>query len=163
MNKHTTNIKEYPTYVENPIEIKGIKKKIIPGKERTLTTDEETGERIIIEKAAPSKTFLVDESKRISIYDGPLLDLLPNISTSGLFVLSYIFKNLPKNKDVILLYPSAIMEYFNHKTSTVYYRGVSDLLGYEILFRKRKSSVEFFINTEMFFYGDRSKLLTKEE
>jgi hypothetical protein len=119
---------------------------------------------------------VVDESEgvkwRISVYDKKnFVKLFPEaqadlvkLSSSGISVLTYVFVNLKKEQEQIVINHELFGEWYktiegcsDANVKMICYRGIIDLLRHEFLYLKTGEG-SFFVNINKFFNGDRTKV-----
>ena len=95
----------------------------------------------------------IDAKKYVKLYIEEL-DNIKDLSTAGLKVLCYIFKNIGIKKDDISIVLSDCMEFTGYKSKVNVYNGIIELLDKKIIFR-RVGSGNYFININSFYNGHR--------
>lgn len=85
------------------------------------------------------------------------------LSKPSLSILSYIFKKLQPNKDIVQIHPKLCMADcgWGSDSRAMFYRGLSGLLDNSLIFIKTGSDNEYFINVNMIFNGKRQGLYQK--
>jgi len=155
-------IKDCSTYKVNPTKPEGIKREIrYPKAKGNAWTNIETGEIAEMRLIAAPKEVVTDSLPYVKFYKA-YLDLVPELSLAAQKVLFYAMKNLKPKQDEIRLYVEDVMSSAGFTSKSVYYKGLTELLQKEILFRIVGNDTSFFINVNVFFNGDRSHLFEEE-
>jgi hypothetical protein len=147
------------SYLKNPFAVEGIAmKQYITKEDEQLTVDPETGQYYTIKKVSQNKEVQHDGMVYTKVFQSALLSF-KNLSPSGLKVLLYAICNARSCHDVVFLNPPDIMLFYDMSKGT-YYNGIDDLLKNKIIAKKLGSSIEFWVNPNVFYNGNRLKLVT---
>lgn len=92
-------------------------------------------------------------------------DIARNLSSVGLDMYFFIRSLLRKGigSDVVTISKGAFMAYSKKKTFASYHRAILEMLEKEIIFRKRGSEYDFFINVDIMFNGSTEKLYERNK
>ena len=147
------------SYLKNPFSVDGIKMKHYVTKEdEQLTVDPDTGQYYTIKKVAQNKEIPHDPVVYTKVFQSAISSF-KNLSPSGLKVLLFAICNARSCHDVVFLNPPDIMIFFEMSKAT-YYNGIDDLLKNKVIAKKLGSSIEFWVNPNVFYNGNRLKLVT---
>ncbi len=157
-------LSDFPTTEHTPfLVLDDIKYTKYYSREKPITlVDENTGEYYKAEKQGKLMTGFHDSSKYSKLFTNGKLKLA-NLSSPGVKVFCYIMMNCSPNHEDICLHPQEIAKDMGYKDQRSVYEGLVDLLNVELIARKTGYQSCFWINPNLFFNGDRLKLLSKPE
>lgn len=149
--------KEYPSYGRPPFEMDGlhemkVRKKAGIGK----IVPDETGE--LMDAAWWTEEFIkiVDRKTYIKLFvEGQAV--MSKLSYAGVIVLMEILEKLKPNTSVVRIRQAEIVEKHKNLKGAGFYKGMCELLQYGAIARAREPN-EYFINPNMFFNGDRTRV-----
>lgn len=147
--------KDYPVYSSSPFEHTGIhevdyKRRIKKG--QLIYTD--TGEVTDIMQYKESGTFAKDSLTYVKMYKAAI-NILPGLSKAAVSVLCICLKKLkPNNGEFTIKHKDAVVMDKALKYGR-YYDGMSELLEYGVI--AKGGLDKYYINTNLFFNGDRIK------
>jgi hypothetical protein len=153
------NLNSRESYLNNPFKIEGIvlKGRSIKGRVRNMVDDD--GEVRPWQEADTSTQILHDEKKFIKTFvDGK--DLVRKLSFNGMKGFLYCTYHLPLGKDVIYLLPGDVGLWCGIGKTT-YFRVIKELLDFRIIARKVGTHLEFFVNPNIIYNGNRVRLYEK--
>lgn len=157
-------IKDYVSYEENPTTLRN---KIIGlgfgAKDLdTVFVNDETGEWLETGRDKSQNEVVRDGHQHIKLFRPAQTEII-KLNSSGLAVLSYVFSILKKWKDEVFIDVEGFSSFYNSISDfegkdgrMVYYRGILNLLKYEMIYKKVGEG-NYFININMFFNGTRLK------
>ena len=155
-------INDFIKYSENPSKVlkEDIKEVSITKKGEVFEMSNSDGEVRAFHSLDKIKRGVVDNRKYIKLFIEDI-DLVKDLSTSGLKVFCYIMKNIGIKKDNLVIVLEDCMEYTGYTSRVNVYNGIANLLEKGIIYRKEGSS-SYFINVNVFYNGNRRKA-TKED
>lgn len=153
-------LREYATFIISPFEIDGVSKvdwlRHGTDTNRDIAVNQNTGEFMEITHLGIAKEGYVDRKEFRKIYTDGII-ALGDFKASGLKVLMYVLQNLQKDSDLIRLNAQVCMKELGYKTYKSFYSGLTELLEKNIL-AKQVGGDWFFVNPNMIFNGNRTKL-----
>lgn len=151
------NIKGYPAYESNPFFKVGIEEKVVTsGNTREkLVADYETGEHYALRIVNRKSTIVTDKRSFRKIYTDAI-DVIKDLPQPGYKMFFFIVKHLESKRDFIDINIYKAMEYCNYKNKTSFYDGIFELIKANCIARSNVKN-RYYINTNLFFNGDRTK------
>jgi len=163
MSDEKKGLKGFPSFEKNPTsEPQQIKELAIGYVDEWMKVMEIQNDVLVGENMERGKQVsVIDRLSFIKLFPDAQTDIM-RLSSSGISVLSYIFNNLPKLKDEVVIEPKAFdvfyQKVFQGKDSRmVCYRGIVNLLQFKFIYRKIGESV-YFIDVNKFYNGNRTKI-----
>lgn len=145
------------SYINNPFKPEGIvDRSFEPKEESRIWIDPETGESYNVTKIVTGKTEQHDPMMYTKVYLSAFLHL-NELPYSALKIFNYIVHTIKANKDYIFL-NSADIELQCKISQATYYTAIKHLVEAKIIARKIGSSMEFWVNPNIVFNGNRTKL-----
>ena len=154
-------IKDYQAFSENPVKPKGVKQvtRYVSGRQEEVV-DIDTGEIGTFTSASTPVVSYKDSMPYVKLFSSKEeLHPINDLSTPAIKIFSFIISRLLPNKDEISIKYTEVMNLTKYTAKSAYYKGLSELLGKQFLYRKIGSDDTFFINVNLFFNGDRTKLM----
>lgn len=150
--------KKYEEYLNNPYKVMGIEEKFYTVKaDETLTVNPDTGEYFTMRKVAKDKKVLNDGLVYVKLFQDNMSQLM-SLSHSSLKVLLYAMCTVrPLQQTVVLNIPDISIA-CDIANSTVY-NAIYELLDKKILCKKLGSNIEFWFDPNIFFNGNRLRLV----
>jgi hypothetical protein len=146
------------SYMNNPYKIIGIDEKFYTTKEdETLTIDPETGEYYTMRKLGKDKKILHDSVSYTKLFQNKL-HVLVSLSPAAMKLLMYSACTIRPFSEVVILNPPDCAIACNMSVGSVY-EGVKGLLDKDVVRKKLGSSIEFWFDPNIFFNGNRVKML----
>lgn len=147
-------------FIRNPFRVDGITERFYetPGTRlysRELV-DPETGEATPLFTAGQTKRTLHDSKSYAKLFNDNG-DMIRQLSASGKALFLFIAINLRVNWDIVYLNMTDVCVWMACSNST-FYRAMDELLEKKIIARKLKSSLEYWVNPNIFYNGDRVKM-----
>lgn len=155
----TPKITDHVTYAESPYSVDLYVRQYAPKEEDEYIFTGEDGESYAAYKIPKNKTVVFDPRKYSKLFQGNS-ELLLRLSDPAMKMFLYISENLRVNKDEICIFKDEFLVFagFNPKNKVTYYRALDGLLTEKVIARKAGSTTCFFINPNIIFNGDRTKL-----
>lgn len=156
--KKTPKISEYETYKQSPYHIILQSKQYAPKPEEELFNDSK-GTLYAAYKVPKNKTIVTDPKPYTKVYDGNEL-LLASLTEPATKMLFYICGNLRPNSDEVCIILAEYLNFFGYNANgrITYYRALEGLLKANIIARKVGTTSCFYINPDIIYNGDRTKL-----
>lgn len=153
-------LSDFPSTVDTPfIKLDQIEYRTYYSKDNTReAVDKNTGEVLLISEPSRPITGFKDTASYTKLFTGGKLKLA-ELNSSGTKVLCYIMLNAIPNQEDICLHPQIVAKEMGYKDQRSVYEGLVDLLNLGLLARKTGYGSCFWINPNLFFNGDRKKLL----
>lgn len=150
---------ETEKYINNPYRVSGFEKRVITSKSKELTkgmlVDSDTGEAESLFTVPRMIEVDVDTLPFTKGFHG-MMDVYWDLSVPGQKLWYYCFQGLKVGKDSVWLnYADVGVRCKIGKNS--FYGAVKELIRKDVLARKLGSSLEFWVNPNVFFNGRREK------
>lgn len=150
--------KEFPCYDKPPFDPEGVseikyKKKI----DRGEFVSHESGEVLKATWWEDNGTKMVDRKSYIKLYKVGQV-VLGQLSNAGLIVLLEVMARLKPHQDKVVIRQRDVVKKHKNLKGAGFYKGMCELLEYGAL-AKTTEQHTYFINSNMFFNGDRLKWL----
>lgn len=148
--------KEYPTFDEAPFDLKGIQeivsKKVLDRGEMVSHT---SGEVVDATWWKGGSKSLKDVKPYIKLFkEGQ--EVLKQLSFAGTLLFTYSMSKVKPHSNTVTIRQKDIIQKHKNLLGGGYYKGICELLDYGVLAKSKEPNV-YFINTNMFFNGDRVK------
>ena len=152
-------MKKYESYLNSPFKVEGIEsRQYIQKVDEKLWVDPETSEMYAVKRVPKNREQLNDSMAYTKIFVDKR-DLLMKLSGTGLRVLVYgICTIRPLAQTVILNIPDIQVE-ANIASPNTIRTAISELIELGIIAQKVGSNIEFWVNPNVFFNGNRLRLL----
>lgn len=151
-------MKKYEEYINSPYKVKGIiEKNYVTREDETITIDPETGQYYSMRKVANNKSVMHDGSVYTKIFQDSLGSMM-SISHTALKVLVYGMCNLRPLSEVVVLNCADVCIECNIGSSS-FYNAIYELLERKMLSKKLGSKIEYWYDPNLFFNGNRIKLM----
>jgi len=146
------------SYLNNPFKPEGIVDRAFePKEESKIWVDPETGESYSVTKIVTGKTELHDPMMYTKVYMSAFLHL-NDLNYSAVKVFNYMVHTLKSNRDTVYLNCADVE--LNCKISQAsYYTAIKALIEAKVIARKVGSTMEFWINPNILFNGNRTRLV----
>lgn len=146
-------------YKESPYESKGINK--VRRKNRTKRfVNEDTGEITRQYEEIEKEVALIDNLAYVKLYRFNILEMA-KLDYTTLRLALFICTLLKPSKDVVIIDYNKFLQEFDYKNKMSYYNALNKLLDGGYIVKKEGTDSEFYVNTNLFFNGDRIKLKYK--
>ena len=155
----TNDMKRYESYVYNPFNITGIEHKQIQEKQDKQQWQLKDGDDIYAVSRIPkNKQILTDKTAYTKLFNDNLQTLM-KLSGTGLKLLVYAACTIRPLSQTIALNIEDIQTATGMSSPNTIRTAVSELLEAKIIAKKTGSTVEYWINPNVFFNGNRLRLL----
>lgn len=153
-------LSDFPSTLNTPfIKLEDMEYRSYYSKESTREVeDRNTGEILLITEPSKPVTGFKDSATYTKLFKGGKLKLA-QLNSSGTKVLCYVMLNAVPNQEEICLHTQIVAKEMGYKDARSVYEGLVDLLNLGLLARKTGYGSCFWINPNLFFNGDRKKLL----
>lgn len=154
------DFKSLPNYESYPFEIKGIEERSFVTKEgEDIGVGLDTGEMYVVAKVAKTRTIKHDSRiyTKFFIEDA---SLLINLSVAAANMLNLIMSRLTPGALEICLVEDDFIDYCGYKRGSkrLYYKAISELVSRDIIRRKARFMRCYWVNANIIFNGDRTKI-----
>jgi len=148
------------SYLNNPFKPEGIVDRAFePKEESKIWVDPETGESYNVTKIVTGKTELHDPMMYTKVYMSAFLHL-NDLNYSAVKVFNYMVHTLKSNRDTVYLNCADVE--LNCKISQAsYYTAIKALIEAKVIAKKVGSTMEFWINPNILFNGNRTKIVKR--
>lgn len=148
----------HESYLESPYKYRNIDERIFTTKENEeLTTNMDTGEMFVIKRVSKDKRILHDSLVYTKLFQDSVRQLC-ELGSPAMKVLLYSMAMVKPLSELVILNGPDVMLYCNiGKTS--FYDGLMELLDKKILSKKLGSTIEFWFDPNIFFNGNRTRLI----
>jgi hypothetical protein len=149
---------KHEAYFESPYKYMNIEERAYVTKENEeITTNLTTGELFVMKKIASNKTVIHDSLVYTKVFQDSIHQLC-SLSSASLKILLYAIATVkPLSETVVLNGPDVML--FCNIGKTSFYEGVTELLDRRIICKKLGSSIEFWFDPNIFFNGNRTRLV----
>lgn len=145
-------------YISNPYKPEGIvQRSFEPNEDAKIWVDPETGESYNVTKIVKGKTEMHDPMMYTKVYLSAFMHL-NDLTHSAVKMFNYMVHTLKANKETVYL-NCADIEVQCKMSKATYYSAIKELIEAKIIARKLGSSMEFWINPNILFNGNRTKLV----
>ncbi len=147
-------------YINNPYKIEGIDERIYTTKEdEQLTIDPETGQYYSMRRLGKDSKVLHDSLVYTKLFQSSLSRVV-KLSPAAMKLLFYSMSSVRPLSQLIVLNPPDCSVACGMSVASVY-EGVNNLLDNDIIRKKLGSRIEFWFDPNVFFNGNRIKVLNK--
>jgi hypothetical protein len=156
--KKNPKISDYPTTIESPFTVEITTKQFAPNTEHKVVTDDD-GVAYAMYEIPKNKTVMHDPAAYCKHYKGTS-NVLMALKEPANKMYYYIHEHLDVNRDEICILMDDYLLFAGYKASNRlnYYRAIEGLLAANIIARKVGMGSCFYINPNIIFNGDRTKL-----
>lgn len=150
--------KKHESYLNNPYKMRGIEEKYFTTKnDEELTVDPNTGQYYTMKKVDRNKKVLNDGLTYTKVFHGGI-ETLMLLSHSSLKIVLYAMSTIRPLSEIVILNSPDVCQACNIASKT-FYNNIGELLDQRILSRKLGSSIEFWFDPNVFFNGNRIRVL----
>lgn len=149
---------KHEAYFESPYRLRNIEERMFTTREdETLTVDPESGQYYTMRRIAKDKKLLHDGLVYTKLFQDTIL-FLTRLSGSGLKVMLYAMATVkPLSETVILNIPDVAL--FCDLSNSSCYTAIGELLDKKLISRKLGSNIEFWFDPNVFFNGNRLRII----
>lgn len=158
-NMASPKISNYPTHIDSPFVVNVSIREYTPKTEETVVEDTLTG-KVYIQKEIPKNMVIPnDDTPYIKVFKGNS-DKRMRLPEASSRMLEFIMEHIKPNKQEICIPSEHFLKFASYKETNgyVYYKAVEGLLREGIIARQVGSNQCFFVNPNVLFNGDRTKL-----
>jgi hypothetical protein len=151
-------MKSVQAFLENPFKVDGITTiTYTPKVDEKIVTDPETGEMFTMRKLPKSQQHLHDGKVYVKLFQESQETLLklPHVSIK---ILIYAMCKIRPLSEIVFLHVDDCMVACGFKSATSYREGIKILIKHNVLARKMGSTMEYWVNPNIFFNGNRIRL-----
>lgn len=151
-------MKEAQSFLENPFKVEGITTiSYITKVEEKIVTDPETGEIYAMRRVPKNSQHSHDSKVYVKMFQENC-DVLMSLPHAALKIMMYGMCKVRPLSQVVYLNVDDCMVQCGFKSATSYRDGIKSLIEASIIARKMGSSMEYWINPNMFFNGNRLRI-----
>jgi predicted DNA-binding transcriptional regulator AlpA len=151
---------KYEAYLDSPYRYKSIgEKAYVTKSNEEVTTNLNTGEMFVLKKIANNKLIMHDSL----VYTKLFQDSIPQLCSMGsgaIKVLLYAMATVKPLSETVVLNGPDVMLFCGIGKST-FYDSIIELLDKKVLCKKLGSSIEFWYDPNVFFNGNRIRMVSK--
>lgn len=152
--------RKFEEYLNSPYKMMGLTERMFTTKTgETLTVDPETGEYYTIRKVAKNSTTPHDELVYTKLFQSGVAQLM-DLPQNALKILMYAMGSVKPLAQTVILNPPDVVEFCKMASGT-YYNNLYVLLEKKMLCRKLGSSIEYWFDPNLFFNGNRIRMVSK--
>lgn len=149
-----------PCSSEYPFILDGIGERVYVTKEREdIVVDKNNGDLYVM-KALPKTQQVAHDSKTYTKFFREAANKMNNLSVPATNMLFLIISQLEINSNFICISEDDFIEHFGYspKSKRLYYRAIVELCQLEIIRRRANFSRCYWVNANVIFNGDRTKI-----
>jgi hypothetical protein len=144
-------------YLENPFKVEGIvTRSFITREDETLMVNQDDGLTYAVRPVSEHKSVEHDPMCYTKVYQLAHLKLR-KLTYSALKIFNYCVYSIHVGQQIVFLNSADVMQQCDISQAS-FYTAIKELIEADILARKMGSSIEFWINPNIFFNGNRLKL-----
>jgi hypothetical protein len=152
-------MKEVQSFLENPFKVEGISTIAYVTKvDEKSVIDPETGEVYLMRKMPKNQQHLHDSKVYVKLFQDNS-DLLMKLPHASIKILLYGMCRVRPLSEIVYLNVDDCMVNCGFKSPTSYREGIKALIESNIIARKIGSSMEYWLNPNIFFNGNRLRLI----
>lgn len=152
--------KKHEEYLNSPYSILNIEERMFTTKENEeLAINPETGEYFTMRKVAKDKKILHDSMVYTKLFAENVKTLM-TLSPSAIKVLLYGMATVKPMSEVVVLNGPDVCVFCDISSST-FNNAIYELLNSKVLSKKLGSSIEFWFDPNVFFNGNRVKMIKR--
>lgn len=157
--KTTPKITDFETFHLSPFTVEIGSRLIAPKVDHKVVEDKESGKMYGMYELPKGATVLHDSAKYTKLFKETSL-ILSSLTEPATKMFYYICEHLKVGSDEICIFKDDYLAFYSYKAANkfAYYRAIEGLLKSCIIARKAGSTTCFFINPNILFNGDRTKL-----
>lgn len=162
-NKKSAKITEYDTFSSSPFRVTLSSRQWAPKEDHKVIQDKETGVLYGMYEVPKNRTVIHDGATFTKMYHGND-EIMLDVGEPSYKLLLYIQNNLKANSDTICVPMDVYLSYARYKETnrSAYYRAIEGLLRLTVIARVTGSPFCYYINPNILFNGDRTKLQNVE-
>lgn len=154
------SLKNLPSYEEYPFKVTGIKNRVYTLKEEErIFADQNSGELVVLKAIPKTKEVKHDGVTYTKVFQTPMMQF-KNLSVPASNLLYLIISKLEINSTFLCLNEDDFFTHCGYAKGSVrlYYKAVTELIGMNVIKKKAGFSRCFWINANIIFNGDRTKI-----
>lgn len=152
-------MKKYESYFTNPFKVNGlISRQYTPKVKEELVVDPNSGEMYTMRKVPKNSEQLHDPAVYTKVYQDQL-ELLVGLSPASMKIVLYMICNMSPLSDAIVLSVPDLMVALDIKSSVTVRNSIMEVLDKRIIAQQLGSNIQFWINPNIFFNGNRLRLV----
>jgi hypothetical protein len=152
--------KKFEEYLNNPYRVIGLVERAFATKDgETLTVDPNTGEYYTMKRVVKNSMVKHDELVYAKLFQSAVSQLM-DLPHPALKIVMYAIGTVRPLNQTVILNPPDVAEFCKIATGT-YYNNLYVLLDRKIISKKLGSSIEFWYDPNVFFNGNRIRMLSR--
>lgn len=156
----TMGLKDVEVYKHNPFDRTDIHNVYRKVKSKGFEiVDKDTGEVHEFGTNSEFGFYEYDKKKFVKVFDEAILHIR-DLKISGVKMLCYMMTIVERNRDYISIDLDAAREFCGYQNNKDVYKGIVELVEKSFI-AKKVGYNEYFINSNMFFKGDRTKIYAR--
>lgn len=155
------DFKSMPIYEEYPFEVEGVvRKSYVTREDEELAALKDTGEMFVFKKLPKTKTVRHDSLVYTKFFRNAAA-IMSNLSVPAANMFFLICSKLEVNQTFICISEDDFIKHSGYKPTSkrLYYTAIVDLIRANIIKKKSGFSRCYWINANVIFNGDRTKIL----
>lgn len=151
-------MKKYESYFVSPFKTSGlIQRQYIPKTSEDIVVDPESGQMYAMKRIPKSMDILHDPAVYTKVFQDKL-ELLVSMSPAAMKIVFYMICNMrPMSTSIVLSIPD-LMVALDIKSPITVKNAIMELLDNRVIAQQLGSNIQFWINQDVFFNGNRVKL-----
>lgn len=151
-------MKKFDSYFTSPFKVNGlISRQYVPKVKEELVVDQTSGEMYTIKKVPKTMEQLHDPAVYTKVFQDKL-ELFMSLSPTGLKILLYMICNARPMIEIAVLSVPDLMVALDAKSHVTIRGGIMELISADVIAQKLGSNIEFWINPNVFFNGNRVRI-----
>ena len=152
-------MKKYESYFTNPFKVNGlISRQYIPKVNEELVVDPNSGEMYTIKKVPKTAEQLHDPGVYTKVYQDQL-EVLIGLTPAAMKIVLYMICNMRPLSETIVLSIPDLKVALDIKSDVTIRNAIMELMDVSIIAQELGSSIKFWINPNIFFNGNRLRLI----
>jgi hypothetical protein len=151
-------MKKYESYLNSPFKIEGISEKQYITKEDENLWETQNGDLYVAKKISKNKRVINDSMVYTKLFvDGR--DTLMKLSGSALKILMYGMCSIRPLSKVVIFHTPDVKAVTGFASDATVRSAICELIEAQVIAQKLGSTIEFWINPNIFFNGNRIRLM----
>ena len=154
------SLKNLPSYEDYPFKIEGIVNRVYALKEEErIFADQETGEVVVLKAVPKTRQIRHDSATYTKVFKKQMAEF-KNLSVPASNLLYLIISKLEINTPYLCVNEDDFFEHCGYAKGSVrlYYKAITELIQLNVIKKKAGFSRCFWINANIIFNGDRTRL-----
>lgn len=152
-------MKNHEAYLDSPFRVIGIEERNFITKESEEILQLTDGDDLYAVRRIPKNKMQLHDSMTYTKLFQDSFKSFMNLSPAALKIVLYSMCNIRPISKVTILNPPDLMEHCGIKSESTIKTSITELVAEKILARKLGSTIEFWVNPNVYFNGNRLRLL----